>query len=61
MLEELLGVDVETVNAAVPGYTSQMARKLFEHELSGFDAQYLIVHLGWNDLGSSVPKACPTS
>jgi len=59
MLREALGVGVETVNAAVPGYSSQNARLLFENELSRFDAQYFVVYLGWNDLGQFGPEGLP--
>jgi lysophospholipase L1-like esterase len=47
---------IETVNAAVPGFDSQNARLLFGHELSRFDAPYLFIYLGWNDLGHFGPE-----
>jgi lysophospholipase L1-like esterase len=59
LLEPALGVDVETVNAAVPGYSSQNARLLFEHELSRFDGHYFFIYLGWNDLGQYGPEGLP--
>lgn len=59
MLERELGVDVETVNAAVPGYSSQNARLLFEAEVSRFDADHAVVYVGWNDLGQFGPEGLP--
>jgi lysophospholipase L1-like esterase len=47
---------IETVNAAVPGFDSENARLLFGHELSRFEAPYLFVYLGWNDLGHYGPE-----
>lgn len=58
-VEAALGIEVETVNAAVPGYSSENARLLFEHELSDFDADWLFVYLGWNDLGQYGPEGLP--
>ena len=59
ILEPKLERDVETVNAAVPGYSSQNAVKLFEHELSKFAGDYFFVYLGWNDLGQYGPEGFP--
>ncbi len=59
LLEDQLAVDVETVNAAVPGYSSLNARLLFEKELSRFDAHHFVVYLGWNDLGQFGPEGLP--
>ena len=59
MLERELGVAVETVNTAVPGYSSQNARLLFESEVSRFDADHAVVYLGWNDLGQFGPEGLP--
>lgn len=59
LLEPALGVDVETVNAAVPGFSSENARLLFETELSQFDGHYFFVYLGWNDLGQYGPEGLP--
>jgi lysophospholipase L1-like esterase len=59
MLESALGVPVQTVNTAVPGYASQNARQLFEAEVSRFDADHLVVYLGWNDLGQYGPEGLP--
>lgn len=59
LLEEQLALDVETVNAAVPGYSSLNARLLFEKELSEFDAHHFVVYLGWNDLGQFGPEGLP--
>jgi lysophospholipase L1-like esterase len=53
------GFHVETINAAVPGYTSENARALFETELSRFDADYFFVYLGWNDLFHYGPESLP--
>lgn len=53
------GIAVETVNAAVPGFTSDMARALFETELSRFDADYFFLYLGWNDLFHYGPESLP--
>ena len=59
ILEAELGVEVETVNAAVAGYSSENALLLFEHELSRFDADHFFVYLGWNDLGQFGPEGLP--
>lgn len=59
LLESELATDVETVNTAVPGYSSLNARLLFETELSEFKADYLFVYLGWNDLGQYGPEGLP--
>jgi lysophospholipase L1-like esterase len=59
MVSEVLGMPVETVNAAVPGYSSLNARKLFESELSEFDAHHFVIYLGWNDLGQYGPEGLP--
>jgi lysophospholipase L1-like esterase len=59
ILEEKWQVPVETVNTAVPGYASHNARALFEAEVSDFDADVLIVNLGWNDLGQFGPEGLP--
>ena len=59
ILETELSVDVETVNTAVPGYSSQNARLLFESEVSTFDADHFVVYLGWNDLGQYGPEGLP--
>ena len=59
LLENELGVEVETVNTAVPGYSSQNARQLFEGEVSRFDADHAVVYLGWNDLGQFGPEGLP--
>lgn len=59
LLEAQTGIDVQTVNSAVPGYSSENARLLFENELSRFEASYLIVYLGWNDLGQFGPEGLP--
>jgi lysophospholipase L1-like esterase len=56
LLETELHRPIESVNAAVPGFDSQNARLLFAHELSRFDAPYLFVYLGWNDLGHYGPE-----
>lgn len=53
------GIPVQTVNAAVPGFTSEMARALFESELSRFDADYFFLYLGWNDLFHFGPESLP--
>lgn len=59
ILEAELGIPVQTVNAAVPGFSSENARLLFEHELSSFEGDYLFVNLGWNDLGQYGPEGLP--
>jgi lysophospholipase L1-like esterase len=56
LLEREMHRPIETVNAAVPGFDSENARLLFGHELSRFDAPYLFVALGWNDLGHYGPE-----
>lgn len=53
------GVRVETLNAAVPGHSTENARALFETEVSHYDADWLFVALGWNDLGQYGPEGLP--
>jgi lysophospholipase L1-like esterase len=53
---EAAGVPVETLNAAVPGYSSVQARALFESDLQRYDADWFFVYLGWNDLGQYGPE-----
>ena len=53
------GIAVETLNAAVPGHSTDNARALFESEVSHFDADWLFVALGWNDLGQYGPEGLP--
>jgi lysophospholipase L1-like esterase len=59
IVSEALGMPVETVNAAIPGYSSLNARKLFEKELSEFEAHHIVIYLGWNDLGQYGPEGLP--
>src|SRR3990172_7606310 len=56
LVESALGVDVETVNTAVPGHSSENSRLLFEREVSSFDADHFVINLGWNDLGQFGPE-----
>lgn len=61
-LERLLrerGVEVETLNAAVPGFASQNLRALFESEISDYDADLFVLSVGWNDLGQFGPEGLP--
>lgn len=53
------GMQVETLNAAVPGYSSENARALLETELARWDADWFFVYLGWNDLGKYGPEGLP--
>ncbi len=59
ILEQRLDLDVETLNTAVPGFASHNALNLFETEVSRYDADYLVVYLGWNDLGQYGPDGLP--
>jgi len=59
ILEAELGVEVETVNTGVAGYSSENALRLLEHEVTRFDADHLVVYLGWNDLGQFGPEGLP--
>ncbi len=52
------GLAVETLNAAVPGYSSESARALLEGEVATYDGDFFFVYLGWNDLGNTVPRVC---
>ena len=56
LLERETHLEVETVNAAVPGFSSENARLMFATELSRFEGHYLFVALGWNDLGHYGPE-----
>jgi lysophospholipase L1-like esterase len=58
-LLEARGIEVETVNTAIPGYTTENARLLFETEVSHFDADQFFVYLGWNDLFHYGPEGFP--
>lgn len=53
------GVRAETLNAAVPGFDSGKARTLFEDEIQRYDADILLVYIGWNDLGQYGPEGLP--
>ena len=53
------GIRVESLNAAVPGYSSESARALFESEVSEYEGDYFFVYLGWNDLGKYGPEGLP--
>jgi lysophospholipase L1-like esterase len=59
ILERETGLEVETVNTAVPGYASHNARALLESDVSRYGADALIVYLGWNDLGQYGPEGLP--
>jgi lysophospholipase L1-like esterase len=59
MVSEALGKPIETINAAVPGYGSLNAKKLFESELYDFDAHHFVIYLGWNELGQYGPEGLP--
>jgi lysophospholipase L1-like esterase len=59
LLRERTGHDVETVNTAVPGFSSENARALFETEVSQLFADVLFIYLGWNDLGQYGPEGLP--
>lgn len=57
ILENLLrqrGVDVEVVNAGVPGWTSRESRLNFERRIEPLDPDLVIVYHGRNDL---IPQA----
>ena len=56
---ERAGIPVQTLNAAVPGYSTRNARALFESDLSRYDGDYFFVNLGWNDLGQYGPEGLP--
>jgi len=58
-IEAALGVDVQTVNTAVPGHASQNTRLMFEHRISEFDADHLVIYIGWNDAGQFGPEGLP--
>ena len=61
-VEDLLaaqGLRVETLNAAVPGYSTENARALFESDVVRYDGDWLFVALGWNDLGKYGPEGLP--
>lgn len=52
-------VAVQTLNAAVPGYSTENARALFESEIQHYDGDWFFVALGWNDLGKYGPEGLP--
>lgn len=61
-VEEMLGASgraIETLNAAVPGYSTRNARALLESDLSRYDGDWFFVNLGWNDLGQYGPDGLP--
>jgi lysophospholipase L1-like esterase len=55
-LLEQAGLHVETLNAAVPGFSTENARALFESDLVRYDGDYFFVSIGWNDLGQFGPE-----
>jgi lysophospholipase L1-like esterase len=59
LIESRSGLEVETLNAAVPGFAAHNARALLEGDLAPFEADALIVYLGWNDLGQFGPEGLP--
>jgi len=56
LLERRLGIEVVTINTAVPGYSSENARLLFLSEVFRYEADYFLVYLGWNDLSQFGPE-----
>jgi len=56
ILESERGLRVQTVNTAVPGFAAENALALLESETSKFEADYLFVLLGWNNLGQYGPE-----
>lgn len=59
LVGERTGRVVEVVNTAVPGFSSENARALFESEVSRLRGDVLFVYLGWNDLGQFGPEGLP--
>jgi len=45
---------VEVLNHSIPGYSSYNGRKFVETALEKFDADYLILAYGWNDLSLDI-------
>lgn len=58
-LEAETDLEIETINAAVPGFASHNARALFETDLSRYAADYFFLLLGWNDLSQFGPEGLP--
>ena len=57
VLEELLrasGVDVEVINAGVPGYGSRQLLAWYERDLAALDADVVVLYEGWNRTGAIV-------
>jgi lysophospholipase L1-like esterase len=44
------GVELEVVNAGVPGYTLEQCRLRFEQDIAPLSPDYVLVYLGWNDI-----------
>jgi lysophospholipase L1-like esterase len=53
--ENLAGRQVEVINASVPGYGSDQARRWYEREVDAYDHDMLLVYLGWNDMAQYNP------
>lgn len=44
------GLDVEVLNAGVPGFNLSQVRHRFEELIAPMDPEYVVLYLGWNDL-----------
>lgn len=44
------GVEMEVINAGVPGYTMEQCRLRFEADIAALYPDYVVVYLGWNDI-----------
>lgn len=54
------GLDVEVINAGVPGYSLYQSNPLFERDLLPLQPDLLVLYAGWNDLAyatSETPDA----
>lgn len=53
------GETVETVNTAVPGFAAENALAMYESEIAQYDADFVFIYLGWNNLGQYGPEGLP--
>lgn len=53
LLEQRLrdsGLDVEVINAGVPGYNMYQCRQRLTHQVAPLSPDFVVLYLGWNDL-----------
>lgn len=54
---QVSGLDVEVVNAGVPGYTAYQGRRLFETRGAALEPDLVLVTFGFNDADTGMPRS----